>query len=81
MITASRHPRARQPSAPRVGRPSERIPWSLVVGVSVDCLVDGLLVGLTYAASHRAGYIMALATSIESCFLGLSHMSQGVRRP
>lgn len=61
-----------QASAPRVGRKTERIPWSLVVGVSVDCLVDGLLVGLTYTASHRAGYIMALATSIESCFLGLS---------
>ena len=61
-----------QPSAPRAGRKSERIPWSLVIGVSIDCLVDGLLVGLTFAASHRAGYIMALATSIESCFLGLS---------
>jgi zinc transporter ZupT len=61
-----------QPSPPRLGRKSERMPWSLVVGVSIDCLVDGLLVGLTFTASHRAGYIMALATSIESCFLGLS---------
>jgi len=51
---------------------SEVIPWSLVIGVSIDCLVDGLLVGLTYIASARAGYIMALATSIESCFLGIS---------
>jgi len=61
-----------QASTPREGPKSEIIPWSLVIGVSIDCLVDGLLVGLTYMASTRAGYIMALATSIESCFLGLS---------
>lgn len=30
---------------------SELIPWSLVLGVSIDCLVDGLLVGLTYKVS------------------------------
>eukprot|EP00961_Rhodomonas_salina_P030176 406523-Rhodomonas_salina.2 len=65
-------------------------------GVSIDCLVDGLMVGLTYKvslsafktlvavpagwgvklrcaqASMRAGLIMAFASSIESCFLGLS---------
>jgi zinc transporter ZupT len=51
---------------------SEIIPWSLVIGVSIDCLVDGLMVGLTYKASVRAGCIMAFASSIESGFLGLS---------
>lgn len=51
---------------------SEIVPWSLVIGVSIDCLVDGLMVGLTYKASMRAGLIMAFASSIESCFLGLS---------
>jgi hypothetical protein len=30
------------------------------------------MVGLTYKASTRAGYIMAFASSIESAFLGLS---------
>jgi hypothetical protein len=40
------------------GPKSEIIPWSLVIGVSIDCFVDGLMVGLTYMASVRAGYIM-----------------------
>jgi len=51
---------------------SERLPLPLVGAVTVDAAVDGLLIGLSYAASPSAGIAMAAATCIEMGFLGLS---------
>jgi len=45
---------------------------SEVAAVTVDAMVDGLLIGLSYIASHEAGLSMAIATSIEMGFLGVS---------
>jgi len=50
----------------------EDIPWGHVVAICVDGMMDGLLIGLAYAASTSAGLSMAIATSIEMGFLGLS---------
>jgi len=50
----------------------ETIEWPLVFAVSVDGAVDGLLIGLAFSASKTAGWSMAIATTIEMCFLGLS---------
>ncbi|CAE7431661.1 Wdr64 [Symbiodinium natans] len=50
----------------------EELPLTLVAAVTVDAAVDGLLIGLSYAASPSAGIAMAAATSIEMGFLGLS---------
>jgi zinc transporter ZupT len=50
----------------------EDIPWPLVFTVGVDAGVDGLLIGLAYAASAGAGWSMSIATTIEMGFLGLS---------
>jgi zinc transporter ZupT len=55
------------------GRVKERpIPWALVGSVTADGGVDGLLIGLAYAASPGAGLAMSIATCIEMGFLGLS---------
>ncbi|CAE7462393.1 Wdr64 [Symbiodinium sp. CCMP2456] len=51
---------------------SEHLPLPLVGAVTVDAAVDGLLIGLSYAASPSAGIAMAAATCIEMGFLGLS---------
>jgi len=51
---------------------SESLPTTLVLGVTVDSAVDGLLVGLAFTASTSAGWCMSIATCIEMCFLGLS---------
>jgi len=50
----------------------EDIPWGHVVAICIDGMMDGLLIGLAYAASTSAGLSMAIATSIEMGFLGLS---------
>jgi len=48
------------------------ISYALVGSVVADGGVDGLLVGLAYAAAPRAGAAMSIATCIEMGFLGLS---------
>jgi zinc transporter ZupT len=50
----------------------DNIPWPLVAGVVADGAVDGLLIGLAFAASPGAGWAMSIATCIEMGFLGLS---------
>eukprot|EP00657_Telonema_sp_P-1_P006698 TRINITY_DN2607_c0_g1_i1.p1 TRINITY_DN2607_c0_g1~~TRINITY_DN2607_c0_g1_i1.p1 ORF type:complete len:204 (+),score=43.63 TRINITY_DN2607_c0_g1_i1:112-723(+) len=49
---------------------------SAIVAVAVDAMVDGLLIGLAYIASHTAGISMAIATCIEMGFLGVSFSNQ-----
>lgn len=51
---------------------SEKVPWALVASVAADGGVDGLLIGLAFAASPGAGWAMSIATCIEMGFLGLS---------
>jgi len=51
---------------------SEQLPVALAAAVTADAAVDGLLIGLSYAASPSAGVAMAAATCIEMGFLGLS---------
>ena len=46
------------------------IPVSLVIPVAVDCAMDGFLIGLSCALSHRAGVILGLVTCIEMGALG-----------
>eukprot|EP00929_Paragymnodinium_shiwhaense_P028036 TRINITY_DN1632_c0_g1_i2.p1 TRINITY_DN1632_c0_g1~~TRINITY_DN1632_c0_g1_i2.p1 ORF type:complete len:430 (+),score=103.19 TRINITY_DN1632_c0_g1_i2:49-1338(+) len=48
------------------------LPLALIGAVVIDSAVDGLLIGLSLSASESAGWAMALATSIEMGFLGLS---------
>jgi len=50
----------------------EQLPLALATAVMVDAAVDGMLIGLSYAASPSAGWAMAIATCIEMAFLGLS---------
>lgn len=48
------------------------IPWKVTIPIYIDSLVDGLLIGIVMVASAHAGYIMALATTIEMGFLGIT---------
>lgn len=47
-------------------------PNSLVIAVGIDLLVDGLLVGLGFAAGEKVGLLLTVALTIEILFLGLS---------
>ncbi|GEM_PF-116969 len=55
---------------------SGAIPWGMVVGVGVDVLVDGLLLGIVFAAGPKAGLLLALALAVELVSLGLAMGSQ-----
>jgi ZIP family zinc transporter len=52
---------------------AERLPWALMIAVTIDSGIDGLLCGLAYIAKPQAGMIMAFATCIEMGFLGLAY--------
>jgi zinc transporter ZupT len=48
------------------------LPRTLFAGVVVDSCVDGMLIGLSASVVPESGWLMAIATAIEMCFLGFS---------
>jgi zinc transporter ZupT len=48
------------------------VPWRLAIPIFVDSWMDGLLIGVVLLVSHHAAGIMALATTFEMGFLGIS---------
>jgi len=61
------------PSAPG-GAPEglSRLPTTMLVGVGVDLIVDGLLIGIGFAAGAKEGRLLALALTAELVSLGLA---------
>lgn len=47
-------------------------PSALLVAVGLDVTLDGLLIGLSFAAGAKEGIILVIALTIEDLFLGLS---------
>lgn len=47
-------------------------PTGFLVAVALDVTLDGLLIGLAFAAGAKEGIILAIALTIEDLFLGLS---------
>lgn len=45
---------------------------SLLILVSVDVLIDGLVLGIGFAAGDKAGLLLTIALTIEVLFLGLT---------
>ena len=54
------------PSAPA------RLPNSLIAAVAIDFLLDGLLLGVGFAAGARIGILLALAEAAEQLSVGLA---------
>lgn len=57
--------------------PTESEPLSenrtgLLVTLGVDVLIDGLLIGVSFAAGAKAGVILTIALAVEVMFLGLA---------
>lgn len=48
------------------------IPWSLVATIGVDVIVDGLLIGIGFAAGSGTGRLLAIALAIELLSLGIA---------
>lgn len=51
---------------------SSKGPISFVAITSVDILVDGLVLGIGFAAGARQGLVLTIALTVEILFLGLS---------
>lgn len=49
-----------------------RVPLSLLVAVAIDFLLDGLLLGVGFAAGARIGILLALAEAAEQLSVGLA---------
>lgn len=52
--------------------PSQQQPTSLIVILGFDIAIDGLLVGLGFAAGEKQGLLLTIALTLEVLFLGLS---------
>jgi zinc transporter, ZIP family len=48
------------------------LPMSLLVGISVDIFIDGLLLGIGFAAGNKTGMLLSFALSIEFLSLGMA---------
>ena len=49
-----------------------RVSLGLLVAVAIDVTVDGLLLGIAFAAGHSVGVLLAVALTIELLSLGLA---------
>jgi zinc transporter, ZIP family len=71
---------------PAAGAPEESAsPRGLVVTVIIDLIIDGLLVGIGFAAGAEVGLLVTIALTLEVLFLGLATAAAldraGVRPP
>lgn len=57
---------------PAEGGPAPRGNVGLVTVVGIDVLIDGLLVGVGFAAGARVGTLVVVALTLELLFLGVS---------
>ncbi|RZK62975.1 MAG: transporter [Hymenobacter sp.] len=48
------------------------VPWGLLVAIGIDLLIDGLLLGIGFAAGAKEGTLLALALTLELLSLGLA---------
>lgn len=48
------------------------LPWGLLVAIGIDILIDGLLLGIGFAAGAKEGTLLAVALTIELLSLGLA---------
>lgn len=50
----------------------ERLPFGMLSGVAIDLVVDGLMIGIGFAAGAKEGRLLAVALAIELVALGLA---------
>lgn len=51
---------------------SDDDPTAALVAVGIDVLVDGMLIGIGFAAGGRTGVLLSVALTVELAFLGLA---------
>lgn len=51
---------------------SGALPYGLLTGIGVDILIDGLLLGIGFAAGETEGILLAIALAVELLSLGMA---------
>ncbi|PAW95331.1 transporter [Mucilaginibacter sp. MD40] len=51
---------------------SKSLPWGILTAISVDLLLDGILLGIGFAAGAKEGVLLALALALECFSLGMA---------
>jgi len=62
-------------TAPASTSRTARLPVSLLLVSGIDILVDGLLIGISFAAGERQGLLLTIALTLEVAFLGVATAS------
>lgn len=52
------------------------LPISFVIAVTVDCLVDGFLIGVSCALAPKAGIVVGAANCLEMATLGMAYATR-----
>jgi len=65
-------PGGEPPVGPAPAGPVATLPTGLLTGVGIDILIDGLLLGIGFAAGAKEGLLLAVALTIEVLSLGLA---------
>lgn len=69
---------------PKEGVVRSGIPTSLLIALAIDIALDGVLVGVSFAAGEKQGLLITIALTLEVLFLGVSAAaalsSEGVTR-
>jgi len=52
-------------------KPMNLLPWGLLIGIGVDIILDGVLLGVGFAAGESEGLLLCIALSLEILVLGL----------
>lgn len=67
-----KHLAERMEQEPAEGAPQVENRTGLLVTLGIDVLIDGLLIGVSFAAGAKAGVILTVALAVEVMFLGLA---------
>ena len=54
------------------GSEGKAFPLGFVAAVSIDCVIDGIVIGTGFAAGAREGVLIVAALALEMFFLGLT---------
>jgi zinc transporter ZupT len=57
----------------------DKLPMGLVLPVTMDCFVDGFLIGISTSINFKAGIILGFANCLEMGFLGMAYASRLVK--
>jgi ZIP family zinc transporter len=51
---------------------SKMLPWGILTAVGVDLFIDGMLLGIGFAAGEKEGILLAIALALECFSLGMA---------